>query len=101
MDNKQYVSEILGMYKYKVDNNLCTIDEINSLARMFMENDPTLGASIADLAKFYNKPEVNIRATISRKLIAKPKRVILYPFMKFAKIVPDKWHKDNEIAGTK
>lgn len=49
--------------------------------------------TISDLAKFYGVSESNIRATIARKLIAKPKRKLLYPFHKFAKVIPEKWRK--------
>lgn len=89
MTNK-ILSEILGFYKYKVDNNLCLMEEIESATKVLEENMDINGA-ISDFAKFYDKPESLIRATIARKLIDKPKRKVLYPFHKFMKIVPDKW----------
>lgn len=84
------LSEILDFYKYKIDNNLCTMDEINSAVKV-LENEMTVHGTIQDFANFYNVPEPTIRANIFRKLVAKPKRVLLYPFHKFRKIVPEKW----------
>lgn len=92
MDVKKSLSEILGFYKYKVDNNLCTMEEMNSTLKALQEN-MDIGGTISDFAKFYGVSESNIRATISRKLIAKPKRKLLYPFHPFAKVAPEKWKK--------
>lgn len=86
------LSEILSYYKYKVDNNLCTMDEMDGALKA-LESNMEIYGSIEDLSKFYGVPEGNIRATISRKLIAKPKRKTMYPFHKFMKIIPDKWRE--------
>lgn len=92
MDGKSILSEILSFYKYKVDNNLCTPEEIESASKALQENMEMYG-SIQDFARFYGVSEVNVRAAINRKLIAKPVRRVLYPFHKFRKIVPEKWRK--------
>lgn len=92
MEVKKDLSEILGFYKYKVDHNLCSMEEMNRALKMLQENMEVDG-TIADFAKFYGVSESNIRATISRKLLAKPKRKLLYPFHSFAKVAPEKWRK--------
>ena len=92
MDAKQILSEMLAYYKYKVDNDLCTMAEIESAQKALTENMEIYG-TIDDLAKFYGTSPGNVRATISRKLIAKPIRRVFYPFHKFLKIVPAKWRK--------
>lgn len=92
LNPKAYLAEILDYYKYKLDNNLCTMEEMNSLAKTIEENMEIQG-TISDFAKFYDQPESSIRATIARKLLAKPKRKVYYPLHHFAKIVPDKWRK--------
>ena len=92
LNPKTYLLEILDYYRYKLDNNLCTMEEINSLAKTIEENMEIHG-TISDFAQFYEQPESSVRATISRKLLAKPKRKVFYPFHTFARIVPDKWHK--------
>lgn len=91
---KQNLKEIFQFGIYKLDNNLCTPAELRSLERM-VEGNLEMDASIKDIATFFNKPEVNVRVAINQKLIAKPKRVILYPFLKFLKIAPRKWFEDN------
>lgn len=92
MDASKILSDILGYYKYKVDNNLCTMDEMNDALKA-LESNMEVHGTISDFAKFYGVSESNVRATICRKLLAKPKRKVLYPFGAFAKIIPDKWRK--------
>ena len=89
---KHNLSEIIGFIKYKVDNDLCTPEEIESVSRMAMENLELYG-TIEDLAKFYDVPESKVRNTINRKMIEKPKRRVYYLFLSFMKIAPDKWRK--------
>ena len=92
MDAKQILSEMLAYYKYKVDNDLCTMAEIDSAQKALMENMQVYG-TIDDFANFYGVSPGNVRATISRKLLAKPIRRVFYPFHKFLKIIPTKWRK--------
>lgn len=89
---KHNLSEIIGYIKYKVDNDLCTPEEIEAVSKMAMENLKLYG-TIEDLAKFYEVPESNVRNTINRKMIEKPKRRVYYRFLSFMKIVPEKWRK--------
>lgn len=92
MDAKSILKEILSYYIYKVDCDLCTPEEIESVSKLLQENMEVYG-SISDLAKFYGVSEQNVRTTINRKLIAKPIRKVLYPFHLFRKVVPEKWKK--------
>lgn len=89
---KKEISEILGYVKYKVDNDLCTPEELESVGRMFKEN-LELHGTIEDLAKFYDVPESKVRNTINRKMIEKPKRRMYYRFLSFMRIAPEKWRK--------
>lgn len=92
MDINKHLSEILRFYQYKVDNNLCTVEEMNDALKT-LESNMEIHGTISDFANFYGVSESNVRATIARKLFAKPKRVLLYPFHKFSKIIPDSWRK--------
>lgn len=94
MDSKNYLIEIIDFYKYKLTNDLCTMEEINSVAKAIEENLEVYG-TISDFAKFYGVNETTVRTNIFRKMFAKPKRKLLYPFHKFARIVPSKWRKDK------
>lgn len=90
MNAKEELLEILEFYKFKIKNNGCTMEEINSAAKMLEEN-LNISGTIRDFAEFYDVPESVIRTNISRKLIDKPKRKVMYPFHKFIKIAPEKW----------
>ncbi len=92
MDAKDELIGIFEYYIYKLKRNGCTMAEIESATRAIIEN-MEIDGTISDFAKFYGVPENQIRATISRKLLAKPKRKVLYPFHKFAKVVPERWTK--------
>ena len=93
MDAKEILSEIIGFYKYKIDNNLCTPEEIESATRLMQEN-MQIDATIDDLARFYGKSKDAVNSVIKRRMIAKPKRnVVLYPFHKFQLLVPESWRK--------
>lgn len=92
MDAKQHLKEIFQFGIYKLDNNLCTPEEIESASRIVQES-LQMNASIEDLAKFYDVPESRIRNTINRKMIEKPKRRVYYRFNSFMKIAPEKWRK--------
>ena len=93
---KNNLSEIIGYIKYKVDNDLCTPEEIESVSRMAMENLELYG-TIEDMARFYNVPESKVRNTINRKMIEKPKRRVYYRFLSFMRIVPNKWRKSQIV----
>ena len=92
VDPTNYLVEILDYYKYKLVNGKCTMSEIQSVTDA-IESNMEIEGTISDFSKFFDVPEVNVRATISRRLIAKPKRKLLYPFHKFFRVVPDKWKK--------
>lgn len=91
---KKNISEILGYIKYKVDNDLCTPEEIESVSKMAQANLELYG-TIEDLSKFYGVSEGNIRSTINRKLLDKPKRRVYYRFLSFMKVAPKKWRENH------
>lgn len=93
---KNNLSELIGYIKYKVDNDLCTPEEIESVSKMAMENLELYG-TIEDMAKFYGVQESKVRNTINRKMVEKPKRRVYYRFLSFMKIVPDKWRNSQIV----
>ena len=94
MDSKDYLIEILEFYIYKLKAGKCTLHEAESATKAIVSNMEADG-TISDFAKFYNVPEVTVRTNINRKLFAKPKRLVLYPFLQFMKIVPSKWRSNK------
>lgn len=93
---KNNLSELIGYIKYKIDNDLCTPEEIESVSKMVMENLELYG-TIEDMAKFYGVQESKVRNTINRKMLEKPKRRVYYRFLSFMKIVPEKWRKSQIV----
>lgn len=68
------------------------MEEEQALVRI-IEKDLPLSATCDDLARYYHQTPENIRAVIHRRLLSKPKRRVMYSFLDFSKIVPDKWIK--------
>lgn len=92
MPAKKILSEILAYYQYKLENNLCTMEEIQSATRVLEEN-MEINGTIADFAKFYGVPDVYVRGVINRKMTDKPVRRVFYKFNKFVKLVPESWRR--------
>ena len=89
---KTILSDFLGFLKYKVDNDLLTLDEAKALASIIKQGVELYGTS-EDFARYYNQNPVNVRSVICRKLLARPSRRVLYPFSAFSSVIPDKWRK--------
>lgn len=89
---KKLVIEFLDFLKYKVENDLISMDDIDSIARA-IKQDLKIVATIDDLAAFYGQPNGNVRSLINRRMIQKPQRRVYYSFNAFSKIVPEKWKK--------
>ena len=95
MDAKQELKELFQFGIYKLDNNLCTPEEIDSLADV-VKQTLDLQASIPDMARFYGVSEQNVRTTINRKMFGKPSRRVYYRFIEFMKIAPERWRRKDK-----
>jgi len=95
MTSQELLSEMLGFYKYKVDNNLCMPEELEAGVKLLAGDMNTMG-SIKDMAHYFGTSEENVRHVINRKVFAKPRRIVLYPFLAILKAVPAKWLKHNK-----
>jgi len=91
---KRIVLEYLSFLQYKVENDLLTMDEIESMAKMLEANLIVYG-TIDNFAEFYSQQRSNVSAVIHRKLFAKPIRRVYYPFNAFQKIIPDRWRSQK------
>lgn len=92
---KQILLEFLAFLQFKVENDLLTMEEIQSFINTLDANITVLG-TIDDFAAFYNQSRTNISSVIHRRMIEKPVRKVYYSFKAFRKIVPERWHKINE-----
>lgn len=92
MNSTELLIEILEFYIFKLKAGKRTQQEAESATETIVSN-MEIDGTISDFAKFYGVSESNVRAVIARKLLAKPKRILLYPFHKFIKIIPESWRK--------
>jgi len=90
--SKQLLLEFLDFFRYKIENGLLTMGEVESLAKAISERVLLLG-TIDDFAQFYKQSHTNVSSVIKRRMIPKPVRRVYYPFNVFSKIVPQKWHE--------
>ena len=96
MDAKEELLEILDYIKYKVKNDLCLMEEAESVSKLLKEH-MHLDGTIEDLAKFYGVSEGNVRSTINRKMIEKPRRRVYYRFQSFLKVAPERWRNSRIV----
>ena len=89
---KQLLLEFLDFFRYKIENDLLTMGEVESLVKAISERVILLG-TIDDFAQFYEQSHTNVSSVIKRRMIPKPVRRVFYPFIAFSKIVPQKWHE--------
>lgn len=89
---RKILTEFLDFLRDKIANGALTLEEEQSFIRL-IERELPLSATCDDLARYYHQSPGNIRAVIHRRLLSKPKRRVMYSFLDFSKIVPDKWVK--------
>ena len=91
---KEILCEFLDFVKFKVQSDRLTADEVASLVGTVVEGCD-LYSTAEELARFYDQSEHNVRCVINRRLLAKPRRRVYYPFSAFAKVVPASWKKSH------
>lgn len=87
---KKLILEILDYYRYKIENDECTAEDMKTVYDA-LSKGVVCETTIKDLAEFYGQSENNVRNVISRKVIKKPRRMILYNFLDVIKIIPKSW----------
>lgn len=94
-NSAQLLSEFLDFLKYKIDNGLLTLGEVEGLRAMFFSNLPLSGTA-EEIAGYYHRSEQDVRNVIHRKLLAKPVRRVHYSFDDFQRIVPESWREKKK-----
>lgn len=89
---KKTLIEILDFYRYKIDNDKCTSEDMRAAFNLLHDNAVS-EATIKDIADFYGQSENNVRNVVSRKPVSKPKRAVLYNFIDVSKIIPKSWRR--------
>lgn len=94
---KRILLEFLDFLRFKVDNDLLTAADVESVARAVEETLPVY-ATADDLARFYGQPRTNVSSLINRKMLDKPVRRVYYRFNVFRRLVPEKWKCSTQGA---
>lgn len=89
---KKTLLDILDFYRYKIDNDKCTSEDMRTAFNLLHDNAVS-EATIKDIADFYGQSESNVRNIVSRKAVSKPKRAVLYNFIDVSKIIPKSWRR--------
>jgi hypothetical protein len=88
---KSKLIEVLDFFKYQIVNDKCTPETMQSIFNTIEENI-IAQSNVNSIADFYKQKESNVRSVISRNIMPKPKRTVLYNFIKFLRIKPKSWH---------
>ena len=87
---KKIVLEFIDFVRYKVENDSLTLEEVESIARV-LQSEMNLVGTADDFAKFYGKTKTNVTTVIDRRMLPKPRRLVVHSFNAFSKVIPDKW----------
>lgn len=90
MAGKKILLDFIDFFRFKVENDLLTMEEVEGAARLLEKCLPLIGTS-DDLARFYNQSKTNVSSVINRRMVQKPVRRVFYSFNAFQKIVPNSW----------
>lgn len=87
---KRILLEFVDFLRYKIENDSLTLEEMDSIAKA-VESSVVLYGTTEDFARFYHHSKDNVKVVICRKMIEAPKRVMLYSFNKFRRLIPESW----------
>lgn len=59
VDAKELINQTLDYYKYKINNDLCTMEEIESVSEMLQKNLNVIG-TVEDFSKFCEIPHLAV-----------------------------------------
>lgn len=90
---KQIILEFIDFIRYKIVSDSLTLEEADSIAKT-LENSLNLTGTAEDFSKFYGKTKTNVTTVIDRKMLSKPRRLVMHSFNEFRKSIPPSWiHK--------
>lgn len=94
---KKMLLDILDFYRYKLENDKCTQEDMKTVFSA-LSKDVVSETTTKDIAEFYGQSESNVRNVISRHLMEKPKRVVLYNFNSLLKFIPKRWNEKKRFS---
>ena len=92
---KRIALEFLDYIRFKIESGSLSMEEVESIAKA-MENEMDLTGTADDFARFYGKTKTNVTTVIDRRMLPKPRRIVIHSFNAFRKVVPKSWiHKEE------
>ena len=94
---KQLILDVLTMFKYKVQNNECTPEELRCISEDVAQS-LTVNGTIEDIANAFGQSKTNVKAVMSRNQFQKdnpPKTKKFYNIINFSKIIPPSWRRNT------
>lgn len=87
---KRIALEFLDYLRFKVENDSLTMEEVESIAKTF-EESVSLTGTADDFARFYGKSKTNVTTVIDRKMMSRPRRLVVHSFNEFRRNKPTSW----------
>lgn len=97
--SEEILCEMLQFLQHKIRTKRLSISDAEAIRRIFDGIDIT--GTAEDFARFYGQNPVNVRSVICRKYLGKPRRVVLYSFNKFRRLIPSSWRSCTKDAESK
>jgi hypothetical protein len=92
---KELLLNLLHYWEYQLTNDKCTVEEIQSVANLAL-NNLDVDATAKDMADYFGQSESNVRNVVTRNFCGnknKPKRKVYYNFAWVLKVMPKSWRK--------
>ena len=93
---KRIILDFLDFIRFKIENDSLTLEEADTIAKT-IAGGLNLTGTTDDFARFYGKTKTNVTTVIDRKMLSKPRRVLLHSFNEFRRSVPRTWTFHKEI----
>lgn len=93
---KNLILDVLTIFKYKVQNNECTPEELKNISENVVTN-LAVNATIEDIANAFGQSKTNVKAVMSQNQFQKdnpPKTKKFYNIINFSKIIPSSWRRN-------
>lgn len=95
---KKIILEFIDYIRMKIENDSLSLEEADSMARV-LENSLELTGTADDFARFYGKSKTNVTTVIDRKMLPKPRRLVVHSFSAFRKVIPKSWvHGKGQVS---
>jgi hypothetical protein len=92
---KRIILEFLDYIRYKVENDRLTLEEADTIAKT-LQGEMRLTGTADDFSRFYGKTKTNVTTVIDRKMLSKPRRMVMHSFNEFRNAVPSGWYVHKE-----